>query len=241
LAVAILLQYEQVRVMSFVENASDIAADAMNQIDSTLSVKYATVIEFLCDNPDMAASRRGKKVAAIGTLEYIKAQALDFKKGRDPKKPEPSKTVPDEMVSFILQQYFDFPDADLEKAVDWHLLSMKAENIVGELLERYIAHVIEDDSGWVWCSGSVVKAVDFIYRDRTGQWVALQVKNRDNSENSSSSAIRKNTSIKKWYRTFSKKQGDNWQNFPLETTDTLSEENFKAFVKTYLKSLKGEC
>src|SRR6059058_3167229 len=57
-------------------------------------------------------------------------------------------------------------------------------------------------AGWIWCSGTSVKAVDFIhYDEKNNEWNLLQVKNRDNTENSSSSKIRDNTTIKKWFRT----------------------------------------
>ena len=40
-------------------------------------------------------------------------------------------------------------------------------------------------AGWIWCSGTSVKAVDFIhYDEKNNEWNLLQVKNRDNTENS---------------------------------------------------------
>jgi hypothetical protein len=117
---------------------------------------------------------------------------------------------------------------------------MGAENFVGELLERYIAEGLEPYD-WVWVSGSIVKAVDFIHppTKKNSKWTILQVKNRDNSENSSSSAIRAGTEIKKWFRTFSKKAGSNWQNFPdIMNRADFSEEGFRDFVKKYLDHLK---
>lgn len=73
---------------------------------------------------------------------------------------------------------------------------MASENIVGDLLERYLAEKLEP-CGWIWCSGTSVKAVDFIHYDNEkDEWGLLQVKNRDNTENSSSSKIRDNTPIK---------------------------------------------
>jgi hypothetical protein len=117
---------------------------------------------------------------------------------------------------------------------------MGAENLVGDLLERYLASVMEP-RGWIWCSGAMVKAVDFVKSPtQVGEkWRMLQVKNRDNSENSSSSAIRAGTNIEKWFRTFSKKTGSNWDKFPDPTFRTLlSEAAFKAFVRDYLKMLR---
>lgn len=80
---------------------------------------------------------------------------------------------------------------------------MAAENMVGYLLELYISTALEEH-GWIWCAGDFVRAVDFIKRNSNGQWEAVQIKNRDNTENSSSSAIRNGKEIKKWFRSYSK-------------------------------------
>ena len=213
----------------FVKDARRLAEAAMQKINPELVDPYRLVIEFLSDNPDMASSSRNKRFNAIGSDEYIQWQAEQFNKSRDPKRPEPPQTIPDEMVSLILNRYFELPEQNLKQAKEWHRLSMEAENIIGDVLERYIASVLEKE-GWAWCSGSLVKAVDFIYRDNDGKWVPLQVKNRDNSENSSSKSVRNGTKIQKWYRSFSKKTGDNWKNFPVG--NKLSESSFRADRKS---------
>lgn len=70
-------------------------------------------------------------------------------------------------------------------------------------------------------------------------WYALQVKNRDNTENSSSSAIRDGTIIKWWFRTFSTRNQTNWERFPnLPINRSLSEDGFKLFVTEALEQLK---
>ncbi|QSJ15041.1 SinI family restriction endonuclease [Nostoc sp. UHCC 0702] len=225
-------------MLQFILNAADIAKKAMDSVDPLLSDKFTTVIQFLSDNPDAAARLKGKNPPIVGTEEYIIVSATIFKTGRDPKTPSPPSTIPDEMVSIILNKYFEVPYEKLEEAEKLHRLSMGAENIVGDLLERYVATVIEPH-GWIWCSGSIVKAVDFIYPDNKNVWQSLQVKNRDNTENSSSAAIRKGTEIKKWFRTFSKKKGDNWANFPsLQGKEELSEEGFRSYVEKYLVALR---
>ena len=77
-----------------------------------------------------------------------------------------------------------------------HNLFMAAENIQGGLLEEYIAQKITP-YGFIWCLGNVLHAVDFCNREGT---FLLQVKNKYNTENSSSSNIREGTPIKKWHR-----------------------------------------
>lgn len=227
--------------MAFVSNAAEVAQAAMGSVNPTLIEKYVTLIRFLSDEPNAASVMRGKGAPAVGSEEYIRRQALNFAGGREPKAPMPPETVPDDMVSFILCNYFDVPEEDLDRAKREHLLSMGAENLVGDLLERYLASILEP-LGWIWCSGSMVRAVDLIRPPELsgGKWRLLQVKNRDNSENSSSSAIRVGTAIEKWFRTYSRREGSNWAAFPDITVRChLSEQAFRDFVKKYLLRLRG--
>lgn len=224
--------------MQFTEKSPELAAEIMDTLDKSLSDRFSTLIKFLCKNPDAASYIKGKKNIIRGSEEYLRRQAVNLIESRKPRAPTPPSTVPDEMVSFIINKYFDVPENELKRAAELHNLSMGAENLIGDILERYIASVVEDHD-WVWCSGSIVKAVDFIYQKPDGNWIALQVKNRDNTENSSSSAIRNGTDIKKWFRTFSKKSGDNWKSFPDIVDANLSEKEFRIFVEKYLLSLKA--
>lgn len=146
-------------------------------------------------------------------------------------------TIPDEAVSLILGVNFDYTRDELERIKIEHQQSMAAENMVGALLERYIASVLEP-YGWVWCAGDFVRAVDFIKFTDNG-WVQLQVKNRNNTENSSSSAIRIGTDIQKWFRTYSRvtsrrPERTNWNNFPDPIgAALLSEDGFLKFINDY--------
>ena len=225
--------------MSFQKNAEDIAALAMRNVNPALTNKYVSLIRFLAENPGAAAAIRGRLAPPIGSIEYVKRQARNFSDARKPSAPTPPSTIPDEMVSVILVSYFGISERDIEKTKREHMLSMGAENMVGNLLERYLAFVLEP-KGWIWCSGSVVRAVDFIKPPiaQNGSWRLLQVKNRDNSENSSSSAIRIGTTIEKWFRTFSRRAGSNWDAFPDGALRKhLSEDSFKDFVRGYLREL----
>ena len=116
---------------------------------------------------------------------------------------------------------------------------MAAENIIGELLEMYIDNMSRVTSaGWCRAYGDVVKGVDFVKSSPSG-WILLQIKNRDNSENSSSSAIRSGTNIIKWFRTFSRTGNTNWSNFPDDMLKSqMSENGFRIFVQDYMASLK---
>ena len=190
--------------------------------------KFEVVVHFLAEAGNSTDCLEAK---------HLHKLAEKFKKGRAPKRPQSPKTISDKMVYFILETYFGIKSSDLGLAENHHKLAMAAENIIGDILERYIASVIEP-SGWVWCSGSVIRSVDFIYKVSDSEWIALQVKNRDNSENSSSSAIRKGTSIIKWFRTFSKKEGYNWDSFPSQSKFLLSEQGFKEFTQSYFAQIR---
>ena len=204
-----------------------------------LAAGYAQVVRLLLAQPDKAATLRGKSAPPAGSDDYFARLSVLFAQARQPTAPQKPTTIPDSMVTLILQHYFGVPAAHLAQAQDWHLQAMAAENLVGGLLERYLASVLEP-LGWVWCSGSVVKAVDFILPPPAlgADWRLLQVKNRDNSENSSSSAIRHGTPIEKWFRSFSRKAETNWAAFPdAAGREQLSEAGFQTFVRNYLHGL----
>jgi len=202
--------------------------------------KFDVIIDFLIDNPDSLSGRR-KKID-ISTLEGRKVLYEMFvgDRKRHVGLVTPS-TIPDEAVSMILKASKGYSDEELERIKVEHQYSMSAENLVGYLLEKYLAEKLEPH-GWVWCSGDFVKAVDFIRKDEKGIWHALQIKNRDNTENSSSSAIRKGTPIKKWFRTFSKSSlkrdaNTNWDRFPeARFVELLSEDDFLDYIEDLVSS-----
>jgi len=213
---------------------TELASDAIKDVDASLQKEFATVTKFLDDFREFRPARISR--ASYGTKQYFEDLATSFVRGRQPIAPEPPATVPDPLVSVIMREYFRLPRADLERAKREHKLSMASEGIVGVLLERYIASEIEP-LGWVWCSGEVVKSIDFVKQRGVG-WQMLQVKNRDNSENSSSAAIRRGTSIEKWYRTKSRTGATMWADFPDSSCRRhLSERGFHKFTARYLASL----
>lgn len=208
------------------------AAVVMRQVDATLVEPFSTVIAFLEENKELANCRG----VEFGSEAYLVKYASSFANGRNKNPPKCPSTVSDPMVAFILSEFWGLSDKDARLAVDYHNYAMGAENIIGHLLEYYIAEELEP-YGWAWCSGSLVQAVDFVHRDRDGSWTALQVKNRDNSENSSSKAIRNGKKIIHWFRTYSRKNGTNWINFPNVVDKRLTEDGFKDFVSNYLSDL----
>jgi SinI restriction endonuclease len=109
---------------------------------------------------------------------------------------------------------------------------MSAENIQGLLLEEFLAEQLAE-YGWYCCWGESVRHVNFCNVDGS----LLQVKNRSNSENSSSSRVRINQPIEKWYRVDARTELYRWSYFNEKyDTDRFSEERFVVFVQRVLTS-----
>lgn len=107
----------------------------------------------------------------------------------------PKKNYSDPIVKRIVQKAKDLSEVDVSGQEKAHTSFMSAENVLGNLLEEFIAKKIRP-YGWIWCAGGVLKSVDFCTIDGA----LLQIKNKNNSENSSSSRVREGTGIKRWYR-----------------------------------------
>lgn len=131
-------------------------------------------------------------------------------------------------------------DDTLNKYIEGHFLFMSAENKNGAILEEYLAHVLEPH-GWIWCAGSSFRAIDFCYLGEKP--ILLQVKNKYNTENSSSSAIRLGTKIQKWNRLNKPKKASgsdkplpNWVNLQeiVQADKTLSEELSESEYLNYI-------
>jgi hypothetical protein len=200
--------------------------------------KFVSVVAFLEEYPESLSMRRSEKIPELWSLSFYEILAQKFFSARTLIAGlKLTQTIPDEMVSFILQTYFAYSAEIVERMREDHSWSMAAENLVGHLLEKYAATVLEP-LGWVWCSGDFVKATDFLRQTESG-WDLLQLKNRSNSENSSSSGVRKGTEIKKWFRCNASSGKLNWEKFPDEHARTkMSEDGFMQFVETYVLSLR---
>ena len=203
--------------------------------EAGLAEAFAEICNFLHDNPEYLSWRSRKNYPDITDPLGLRQLADKYFKGyRRIDFPKEPSTIPDEAVSIVMSAAYGYSIDQRERIKIEHQHAMSAENCVGALLERYLDSVLRA-KGWHWCCGDFVKAIDFIRRDQNGQWLSLQIKNRDNSENSSSSAIRNGTPIQKWFRSFSKKASTNWANLPPHMRGfNLSEQGFLQFIESYL-------
>ncbi|MCI2255776.1 SinI family restriction endonuclease [Domibacillus sp. PGB-M46] len=140
--------------------------------------------------------------------------------------------VKDPALGYMLSLYYEIVSGrpvegeDIEQALQAHQILMAIEYVQGNFLEGYIASVIcKDPYNFIWCDGQTLKAADFCKRivGEGGQpeLKLIQVKNKHNTENSSSKTVRNNTTIEYWFR-LGKRTGKNKNNIPVYKWDKLS-------------------
>jgi hypothetical protein len=166
-------------------------------------------------------------------LKWLKRYRKGFENRIFQRFSKPPGTVADSIVSTIIQaRLTDLTSEHLEQIKYAHRLSMSAENIQGLLLEEFLAERL-GEYGWHCCWGEVVRHVDFCHDDGS----LLQIKNRSNSENSSSSRVRLNQPIEKWFRVDAKTGQYQWSYFKKKyNDDRFSEAQFIEFVRRVLQS-----
>ena len=151
--------------------------------------------------------------------------------------PKMRTTTTDELTSIFLEDQYLHLGKDREIIQQQYANQKQAEMYIGNLLELYIQ---KEGLLYEWCcSGSVLKDIDFIRKEKNNSWSIYQIKNRDNTENNAASKVRHGTNIKKWYRNHSKKKDYFfWDIFPDDKlVKVLSEEGFRKFIKNYFNKI----
>lgn len=162
---------------------------------------------------------------------------LTVKKYREARKKKPKikdiHTKTDEVAVLLLKNKFRLNDGEVNLMMENSNKVKAVTNEIGNILEYYLAKRLSQ-YGWIWCAGEVVKSTDFIKKSSDGKWRMLQVKNRENTENSSSSKVREGTNIEKWYRFNSNTGKTRWDKFPDDDVkNVLSENDFIKFVNSH--------
>ncbi len=141
-------------------------------------------------------------------------------------------TVADPIIDTIINSRFPhLNDKALKQIKFAHRLSMSAENILGLLLEEFLSEQLIRFK-WHCAWGESIRSVDFCSENKE----LLQVKNRSNSENSSSSRVRQGTTIEKWFRVNATTGTYMWDGLNKRFgVKDFSEDSFKAFVKRVLQ------
>lgn len=147
------------------------------------------------------------------------------------RKSNPIGTQHDPILDDIIAARIQDSSQDLAAIKYGHRLSMSAENIAGALLEEFVATQLLA-FGWHCCWGETMKSIDFCHEDGG----LLQVKNSDNSENSSSKTVRDGTNIQHWFRRYSRTGKTNWPALNelaniKDKRSNLTEDAFRMFVR----------
>lgn len=208
-----------------------IASDLNIQWEGSVAIVFNAIVNDFERAPGNIGGKNDDHSGAI--QKWI----LKYRSGKDGRASQrvsnPPGTVSDPIIEKIIGARITAltPD-DLIKINYAHRLGMSAENILGLILEEYLAVNLKPH-GWHCAWGETVKSVDFVHEDGR----LLQIKNRSNSENSSSSAIRHGTQIEKWFRIKADRIEYMWESLNgICGTTTLSEDSFVRFVQSTLAS-----
>lgn len=163
----------------------------------------------------------------------IRKWLLKYQRGKEGRASQRNSNLPGTVADPIIEEIIgarltSLSDSDLNEITYAHRLAMSAENILGLILEEYIANNIAQ-FGWHCAWGETVTSVDFVHEDGR----LLQIKNRSNSENSSSSTVRNGTNIEKWFRIKANRVEYMWSTLnEICNCNLFSEQSFVSFVNT---------
>ena len=207
--------------------------NAFAQKDQPFLEAHHTILAACYRNPGLSPSpkkMKGKDPESVAQV-WLKKYNQSFDNRISQRISKPLVTVADPIIDAIISARVKGLTAEHLEQINYaHRLSMSAENILGLLLEEFLAEQL-GEYGWHCCWGESVRHVDFCNVDGS----LLQVKNRSNSENSSSSRVRINQPIEKWYRVDARTGWYRWSYFnDRYGTARFSEENFTLFVQRIL-------
>lgn len=184
------------------------------------------------ENPDLCPDKQNKKGSLSceeRILKWVQGFDNDYNERISKHRSNLPHTIADDSIRTIVKAGLpNISVADSEKIVYAHRLAMSAENIQGLLLEEYICDKLRP-YGWYMAWGKTIKSVDFC--SKRGN--LLQIKNQDNTENSSSSKVRVGTEIHKWFRRKSASGETQWPTLEAIAGcphGTLSEKGFQDFI-----------
>lgn len=210
----------------------------------TLEEEFEIIKEFINENEGAFKKPQKNSTFKYGDSKHLSSLQNTFIRSRNTKISitEP-KTITDDALWEYIRLQKNLSSKQVNEFAKYHKIAMSIETKLGTLLESFIYKHISKHN-WIWCSGSIIQDIDFINKninkDGDVQWVSLQVKNSDNSENAASSRVRVGTNIKKWFRRLSKvKNKDNWielvkivKEDDQELKGELSEKNYLNYLKT---------
>jgi len=215
------------------ENFLKIFEDAFSGQNKQFLEAHRTILTACYRHPDLSPTIKKAKTPEELAKSWLKKYENGYKNRISQRISKLPRTIADPIISAIIQaRLTGLTTAHLEQIKYAHRLSMSAENILGLLLEEFLADKLARH-GWFCCWGESMRHVDFCNVDGS----LLQVKNRSNSENSSSSRVRINQPIAKWYRVDAVNGSYQWSYWQdkYNNDDNFSEEKFIDFVQQVLQ------
>jgi hypothetical protein len=220
---------------------ADLLEVVKEQAGEEKSDSLMAVVDRMIDIPDYSCTINISKEEDVTdfmtkwTFKYING----YKNRPSQRTSNPIGTRHDPILDDIISARIQNTREDLEAIKYGHRLAMSAENITGSLLEVYIAMALIKHN-WHCCWGETMKSIDFCNANDQ----LLQVKNSDNSENSSSKTVRDGTEILHWFRRFSRTGASNWPALNdlvkiKNDSEKLSEDSFRKFVKEVVSKNPG--
>ena len=144
---------------------------------------------------------------------------------------KPRTTMPDELVSDMLELIGGVSSSQRVEVQKQYNAQKQIEMMIGDFLEMYLLKHA-NQYGWVQ-SGNCIRGTDMIKKNEDGSWFKLQVKNSDNTPNSSSKGFVADKAIT-WKRRNSTKGTQYWDEFPdTQVRPHISEIGFNDFIKGY--------
>ena len=207
------------------------------KVPEELHIDY--VCRVCCNVPEIAPDMNNRKKEFLSIEKCMEAWVKKFFRGYNERisqhKSKIPGTVPDKAINAIIEARLpELPSSKVDEIVYAHRLGMSAENILGLLLEEFLFEKLSP-AGWAMAWGESVKHVDFCHKDGK----LLQIKNRSNSENSSSNKIRNGKPIEKWFRVNANNGHYQWESLKKivgQSITGLNEEEFQKFIFQTLKN-----
>lgn len=209
--------------------------DAFFELGTSIIEAHQVLLRACYRNPGLSPGIKAD-TPEIFAQKWIRKYQSGYDRRVSQRLSRPPGTIADPIIDTILgARLVGLTTEHLEQIKYAHRLSMSAENILGLLLEEFLAEQLAD-YGWFCGWGGVIRHVDFCNRDGA----LLQIKNRSNSENSSSSRVRINQPIEKWYRVNAQTGEAQWAYFNQKyDTDRFSEAHFVGFIQALLSKNPG--
>ncbi|MEH2262796.1 SinI family restriction endonuclease [Nostoc sp.] len=200
---------------------------ATNMTDMSWNDSVKIVLSVCCDSPTLFPEIKSWSSNEDYITKCLKKYFGGYNNRPSKRTSKKIGTVSDKIIDTIISVRLPTLSTDGINHIKYaHRLSMSAENILGLLLEEYLAEKLSS-YGWHCAWGTTMNKIDFC----TEKGDLLQVKSGSGTENSSSSTVRKGTTIKKWHR-FNAKNGTHcWSKLnELIGCSDLSEEDYAIFV-----------